>query len=94
MLDSGVAESVLHAIEAAGRLCWIAPRDIPSGEDWSGCIPSAIDACKAVVLIFSSRANTSEEVRREIHLARAARRPVIPFRIEQFNPEGLFVVLA
>jgi predicted ATPase len=87
--DRAIAERVREQLENAGVRCWIAPRDIPSGYDWSAAIPPAIDACRAFVLIFSAHANASKQVTREVHVAQGgAGRPVIPFRIDAVEPAG------
>ncbi|MDQ3584148.1 MAG: toll/interleukin-1 receptor domain-containing protein [Acidobacteriota bacterium] len=56
-------------LETKGIRCWIAPRDILPGEKWPPAIVSAINGCQLVVLIFSSNANVSPQVEREIQRA-------------------------
>jgi predicted ATPase len=86
--DAEVARSLCVELEAAGVACWIAPRDIEAGKDWSAAIPPAVDACKAMVLILSSSANASRQIAHEVHLAHNIGATIVPFRIEQVKPEG------
>jgi predicted ATPase/Flp pilus assembly protein TadD len=86
--DADVAQDLCERLEAAGVTCWIAPRDIKPGQDWSASIPPAVDASKAMVLILSSNANASRQIAREVHLAHNAGASIVPFRIEDVKPEG------
>lgn len=82
-----IADAVCHFLEARGIRCWIAPRDVPQGCEWAAAIVDAIAACRIVVLIFSSHANDSPIVRREILLAVNKEVIIIPFRIENVFPK-------
>ncbi len=64
--DSNIANAVCHILEDTGVRCWIAPRDIPSGSDWSTSIIKAIKEAEMVVLLFSNSANQSDFVYREV----------------------------
>jgi predicted ATPase/Flp pilus assembly protein TadD len=86
--DAEVARNLCVQLEAAGVACWIAPRDIEAGQDWSAAIPPAVDACKAMVLILSSSANASRQIAHEVHLAHNVGATIVPFRIEPVKPEG------
>lgn len=80
--DKPVADAVCAAIEARGIRCWIAPRDILPGVDWGAAIVDAIGNCKVMVLVYSSNANASPQINREVERAVAKRVKLIPFRIE------------
>jgi TolB-like protein len=80
--DKAVAESVCKALEDAGIVCWIAPRDVVPGESFAGAIVHAIDATKVTVLVLSEHAATSQHVLREVERASSKRHPVIAFRID------------
>ena len=82
-----IADAVCHFLEERSIRCWIAPRDIPEGREWAAAIVDAIPASRVVVLIFSSHANESPFVRREILLAVNREVVIIPFRIENVFPE-------
>jgi TIR domain len=80
--DKPVADAVCARLEAASVRCWIAPRDVVPGMDWSEAIIDAINGSRAVVLVYSSNANESPQIRREVERAVAKRIAIIPFRIE------------
>jgi TIR domain len=85
--DKATADAACAKLEAQGIRCWIAPRDIPPGAEWAGAIIDAIDQCRAMVLIFSSSANRSKQIRREVQQAFDGEKPVVPFRIENVAPD-------
>jgi formylglycine-generating enzyme required for sulfatase activity len=80
--DKAVAESVCSYLEGKGISCWIAPRDIFGGQDFGAAITEAIQGCRIVVLIFSSAANASRQIGREMKLAVDNDKTVIPVRLE------------
>lgn len=83
-----VADAVCATLEAGGLRCWIAPRDIAAGADWGQAIIDAIAECKALVLVFSSHSNQSEQVKREVSFAVGQAKPILPLRIEDVQPSG------
>jgi hypothetical protein len=85
--DKAAADAACSALETAGIRCWIAPRDVAPGADWAGAIVGAIDHCRAMVVIFSSGANRSKQIYREVQRAFEKELPVIPLRIENVVPE-------
>lgn len=84
--DRTVANAVCATLEARGIRCWIAPRDILPGSDWGAAIIDAIQEAKALVLIFSSNSNDSDQIKREIERTVHQGIAVIPFRIEDVLP--------
>jgi hypothetical protein len=84
--DKPMADAICATLEQNGVRCWIAPRDIVPGANWSESIIQAIDGSRAFVLIFSHFANTSEQIKREVALAVNRSLPVIPYRIENIAP--------
>ncbi len=84
--DRAVGEAACAALEAAGRRCWIAPRDITPGQDYGEAIVDAIRACPIFLLIVSSASVGSPQVRRETERAANADSAIIPFRIEDVQP--------
>jgi hypothetical protein len=85
--DKATADAACAKLEAEGIRCWIAPRDVPPGAEWAGAIVEAIDNCSAMVLIFSSSANGSKQIHREVQQAFDGEKSVVPFRIENVTPE-------
>ena len=84
--DKPQADAVCAALEAKGIRCWIAPRDVIPGQEWGGAIIEAIRSARVMVLVFSSHANASPQIRREVERAVSAETVLIPFRIEDVAP--------
>jgi len=84
--DKATADAACATLEAAGVRCWIAPRDVAPGADWSGAIVDAIRTAKVFVLIYSAEADTSRQIRNEIVQATNAGLAIVPFRIEDIPP--------
>jgi TPR repeat protein len=87
-IDKLAADAACNTLESAGIRCWIAPRDVTLGSDWPSDIINAIDSAAVMVLIFSSNANSSPHVRRELERAIGAGVTIIPVRIESVDPSG------
>ncbi len=88
-VTEATADAACSALEAAGIRCWIAPRDIVPGREWGAAIVEAIDHCRVMVLIFSSSANESKQIYREVERAISNGVPVVPMRIEDVRPTEL-----
>lgn len=84
--DRTVANAVCATLEAHGIRCWIAPRDILPGSDWGEAIIDAIQGAKALVLVFSSNSNESDQIKREVERTVHQGIAVVPFRIEDVLP--------
>ena len=80
--DKPVADAICATLEADGIRCWVAPRDVLPGENYPAAIINAIDQCKIMVLVYSSKSNTSDHVIRELTKAVTSGAIIIPFRIE------------
>jgi formylglycine-generating enzyme required for sulfatase activity len=88
--EQHVAERVCAYLEGKGLSCWLSARDILEGQDRGAAIAAAIQSCRVVVLIFSSAANRSKQVARELKLADDAIKRVVPVRIENISATGNF----
>jgi hypothetical protein len=84
--DRDAAFDLVGYIESRGVECWIAPRDVQGGMEWAAEIVNAITVAKVMVLIFSSSANSSPQVRREVMLAAHRGVRIVPFRVEDIAP--------
>jgi hypothetical protein len=84
--DKLAADAACAALETAGIRCWIAPRDISPGAEWGAAIVEAIDHSAVMVLIFSSNANESRQIRREVEHAVSKGVTIVPVRIDQAEP--------
>jgi formylglycine-generating enzyme required for sulfatase activity len=80
--DKPMADAACAALESRGIRCWIAPRDIRPGMDWTDAIIDAIAGCRLMVVIVSKHSNLSEQVKRELTTAVGAGKTLIPLRIE------------
>lgn len=84
--DKPIADAVCAKLESRNIRCWIAPRDVPPGSDFPEAIIDGIEGGRVIVLIFSSHANNSPHVIRELTNAVNKGRIIIPFRIEDVVP--------
>ena len=86
--DKAIADSIVASMESNQVRCWYAPRDIQPGEDWGKAITNGILASKLFLIIFSSNANRSQRVLDELNFAVSKEIAILPFRIENLEPEG------
>jgi hypothetical protein len=84
--DKLTAQAVCATLESSGIRCWIAPRDIMPGSEYGDAIVEAINQSHALVLVFSSNANQSPQIRREVERAVSKGLPIVPLRIENIAP--------
>src|SRR5271155_5088006 len=84
--DKPVADAVCATLEASGVRCWIAPRDVLPGVHYGEAIIDAIHECRIMVLVFSSKANMSGHIPKEIERAVSSGVTVMPLRIEDVAP--------
>ncbi|MEY8428680.1 TIR domain-containing protein [Lachnospiraceae bacterium 46-15] len=68
---------------------WYAPRNIPTGGDWPNEIENAIASCSAFILLFCAKADSSQQVKRELALADKYKKPVFWVKIENVEPNNL-----
>jgi hypothetical protein len=80
--DAALAQTVCAALEAAGILCWIAPRDVVPGTLYADGIVGAIDESRILVLILSKDAVASPHVGRELERAASKRHPIVALKID------------
>ena len=81
-----VADAICAKLEECKIRVWIAPRDVPPGQDFAASIIHAIDQCKILVLIWSEESNKSEHILNEVNHAFSQNITVIPFRIDNVVP--------
>lgn len=84
--DKVVADAACATLESRRLRCWIAPRDVLPGMNYGEAIVKALRESRVVVLLFSSRANESQQVMREVERAVHLGIPILPFRIEDTVP--------
>ncbi len=93
-IDMTSAETVRNVLEKNGLSCWMAPRDIPGGSNYTKEIPGAIRGCKAFVLILSENAQNSHWVLKELDSAVNCGKVILPFMVEDcaLNDEFNFLL--
>jgi len=84
--DKTTADGVCAVLENEGIRCWIAPRDVVPGMEWSECIIEAIEQSKVMVLVFTADANASPQIRREVERAVNHGVAILPLRVEDVMP--------
>jgi hypothetical protein len=84
--DKSVADAVCATLESHGIRVWIAPRDVLPGIHYGEAIIDAIHECRIMVLVFSSKANLSGHIPKEIERAVSQGVTVMPLRIEDVAP--------
>lgn len=89
--DKIIADAICKGLESSGVRCWIAPRDIPVGEDWIKAVRRAIESARLFVLVLSENANAAPHVEREIANAFYTGRKIIPIRVSNAIPSRSFV---
>jgi len=85
-VDKRMADAACAALERVGIRCWIAPRDITPGMPWGEALIDAIQESSVFLLIYSSHANQSPQVLREVAHAAGKGLPILPLRIEDVPP--------
>jgi hypothetical protein len=84
--DKTVADAACARLESAGIRCWIAPRDVVAGRPYGEAIIDAIHEAKVMVLVFSSNANLSDHIPKEVERAVSNGVAILPFRIQNVAP--------
>ena len=80
------AERICAFLEAGGKNCWIAPRDIPVGSNYGEEIIKGIEESDAFVLVFDGAANESQHVLREVERAVSKKLPIVVLRLDDTEP--------
>jgi energy-coupling factor transporter ATP-binding protein EcfA2 len=88
--DQSSAMRIVSQLEKADFPCWISSRDVPHGEPHQRAIVKALKAARAMVLVFSKNANSSEEIVKELSLASKNKLFILPVRIEDCEPTDDF----
>jgi hypothetical protein len=84
--DKPIADAICANLESRRIRCWIAPRDILPGTSYAQGILNGIEGSQVFVVVFSSYANSSPHVMREVERAVNLGLPIITFRIEEIVP--------
>ena len=84
--DAALAHRAVTLLEKSGLRCWFSDRDIEPATSYPAAITDAVKRSGAVLLLLTEASNQSPHVIREIELAFAARRPILPVRIGGATP--------
>lgn len=87
--DKGIAEKIYAELKQREIQCWISSKDIINGQSYAEGIIDAIEKSIAVVFIYSSNANTSPQIIRELEKAASLDKFIIPFKIDLEKPSKL-----
>jgi hypothetical protein len=69
--DAAIAATITDYLENNGVSCWIAPRDLTPGREYSSAIVDGIESSAVFVLVLSENANESIFVKRELFISSA-----------------------
>ena len=83
--DKLIADAICARLESQGIRCWIAPRDVDPGRDYSNQIADALEKSAVMVMVVSSGSNTSRHVKSEIDRAFSLGQVIVPFRVENIE---------
>ena len=89
--DKRIADAICKELELSGVRCWIAPRDIPVGEDWMRAVRKGIESAPLFVLVLSENANASPHIGRETANAFYTGRKIVPLRVSNAIPSRDFL---
>ena len=84
--NQAVAEQVCTYLEAQGKQCWIAPRDVPAGFQYGEEIIKGLESSDALVLLYDAAANASQHVLREVERAVSKALPMVVYRLDDTPP--------
>lgn len=87
-VDRSFADSVCARLEEDRLTCWIAPRDMRPGQDWSQALVKAIDSVSVLVVVLSSATSRSRHVPREVEQADRKGKVIIPIHVEDCDLSG------
>ncbi len=90
VVDKELANFLCDSFEARGLSCWIAPRNIVPGAEWAESITGAISDCSVLLVIYSENSMRSSQVAKEIGMADRKSKYIVPYKIDDTEPEGSF----
>lgn len=82
-VDRKIAESLCSYLESYALPCWIAPRDIKTG-NYAGEITRALKSAEVVIVICSNESCKSEHVKNEVTLAFNNKKLILPYCLDKY----------
>jgi len=92
--DHTTVYEVAPFLEKNGIKCFTDDSNLHAGGNFSKILAPAIRESGLVLLIFSSNSDNSDDVFKELEIAKKRKKTIIPFRIEDVEYEGLEYILA
>ena len=80
--DRRDAEFLRDFLESRYIPCWMAPRDIPAGENYAAIIPQAIRKARFFLILVSQNSTQSEQVANELNIAATDKRCIIACHLD------------
>ncbi|HEX2189208.1 MAG TPA: toll/interleukin-1 receptor domain-containing protein [Longimicrobiaceae bacterium] len=80
--DRGVAQEICRRFDREGIGYWLASPELRGGDNWMGEILGAVQKSRMLVVVYSSSANASPHVVRELAAAYESNKAIVPFRVE------------
>ena len=87
------ADSIHRILEKNGIQSWMAPGDIPVGEDYPEVIDGAIENCACLLLLLTNNAQKSNWVPKEVERAISYGKRVFPLKLEDVELNKTFKLL-
>lgn len=69
---------------------WIAPDNIPAGENYAACLNKAIKGCSCFILLLSNNSQNSNHVAREVQIAVSNNKTIITLKFEELELNDTF----
>ena len=88
--DRELVASVVRRLEARGVAVWY-DADIEGGADWRETIVEALTNSDMLAIFFSEECNSSRQLKKELAVADALAKPVVPILIENTQPRGAYL---
>ena len=88
--DRELVASVVRRLEARGVGVWY-DADIDGGADWRETIVEALTNSDMLAIFFSEECNSSRQLKKELAVADALAKPVVPILIENTQPRGAYL---
>lgn len=93
--DKEQAIAICESLESHGLRCWIAPRDVYSGNSYLEEILDGVSKSKSLLLLLSSNTENAEYVINEVERAKSYRRKIFTIRLEDVEiPRSLELILS
>ena len=88
--DRELVASIVRRLEQRGVTVWY-DANIEGGADWRETIVEALTNSKLLAIFFSEECNNSRQLKKELAVADALEKPVVPILIENTQPRGAYL---